>query len=912
MRRRKPKPANRAPLRPPRARAVPAPASPQVVVWTWEPARKRSRWFGDPSPLLGLPPNTFSGRYADYLERLHPQDRAAARRIFVDCLKGRQRTYANEERVVLPDGSVRWLETFGSGEYARNGRCVRMTGVVRDATERRRQQAELAELEERFEKAFDNSQEAIGISRVSDSRIVAVNRRMEQLCGLPAIEMLGRTTLELNFWARTPEIRERILGLLRRDGQIRDMEVGVTQHGSGVRTCIYSAVQIEIQGVPHVIGFLRDVTEQRNAEAQLRQAQASFAAAFTFSPDPIAISRLSDHRLVAVNDAWVRLNGYPRAQALGRTSAELGVWKPGSRAPLLEELKRAGHISYRMVTFVRADGSERQSLVSGAIIDFGGEPCAMWLGRDVSELRRAEQALVDSERRYRTLFDEAIDAIVVISPAGIILDANTVACRDAGYAREELTGQPFQKLLDPAALERYPGSIAQAFAGGAIHAEVNARRKDGGLIPVEIRAGRLPDGNVLAFVREVSDRRRAEAMLANLARGVTAELGDAFFQSLVNHLCRELPADHAFIGEVVPPARERVRTLAFCRDGAPAPNFEYPLEGSPCINGIEKRGTVVYAENVADQFPRDTGLRKLGAQGYVGTSLQNARGETIGILVALSRRAISRPAVWTSILEIFAARAAAEIERAAAERRIRELNLSLERRVAERTAELEAANRELESFSYSVSHDLRAPLRAVAGFAAMLRGQHGAALPEAGRHQLERIEANAARMGALIDDLLKLSRASMQELKRRPTDMEALARMAAHEATEHAARHVEVQIHPLPQVQGDHALLRQVWANLIGNAVKYSRGVHAPRIEIGAQRLDKAVEYYVRDNGAGFDPQHAARLFGLFQRLHSEEEFEGTGVGLALVERIVRRHGGTVSAEGAPGSGATFRFSLPT
>jgi light-regulated signal transduction histidine kinase (bacteriophytochrome) len=210
-----------------------------------------------------------------------------------------------------------------------------------------------------------------------------------------------------------------------------------------------------------------------------------------------------------------------------------------------------------------------------------------------------------------------------------------------------------------------------------------------------------------------------------------------------------------------------------------------------------------------------------------------------------------------------------------------------------------------------VSHDLRAPLRAIAGFAAMLRGQNGAALPETGRHQLERIEANAARMGALIDDLLKLSRASMQELKRRPTDMEALARMAAHEATEHAARHVEVLIHPLPQVQGDHALLRQVWANLIDNAVKYSRGTHAPRIEIGARSLDKAVEYYVRDNGAGFDPQHAARLFGLFQRLHSEEEFEGTGVGLALVERIVRRHGGTVSAEGAPGSGATFRFSLP-
>ncbi|HEX9181647.1 MAG TPA: PAS domain S-box protein [Burkholderiales bacterium] len=656
---------------------------------------------------------------------------------------------------------------------------------------------------------------------------------------------------------------------------------------------------------------IRNAAAQRRAEEGLRQARSSFAAAFNHSPDPIAISRLADHRLVAVNDSWVRLNGYPREQAIGRTSAELGVWKPDSRLPLLEELKREGHVASRLVTFTRADGGTRQSLLSGALIEFDGEPCAMWLGRDVSELHEAQEALLASEQRYRTLFDEALDGTLVVSPAGRILDVNAIACRDTGYSREEVIGQPFQMLLDPAALESYPAHMAEVFSRGRARLEANARRKDGSLMPVEIRAGRLPDGNALVFSRGISERRRAEALLANLARGVSAELGDAFFQSLVTHLCRELPADHAFIGEVVPPGQERVRTLAFCRDGAAAPSFEYQLEGSPCINGIQKRGTVVYPEEVAERFPRDEGLRRLGAQGYVGTSLQNSRGEAIGILVAMSRKPIAHHALWASILEIFAARAAAEIERAAAERRIRELNLSLERRVAERTAELEAANRELESFSYSVSHDLRAPLRAIAGFAGLLRGQHAAALPESGRHQLERIETNAARMGALIDDLLKLSRASMQELKRRPTDMEALARMAAHEATEHAARHVELVLQPLPQVQGDHALLRQVWANLIDNAVKYSRGRDAPRIEIGARRLEGAVQYYVRDNGAGFDPQLASKLFGVFQRLHSEEEFEGTGVGLALVERIVRRHGGSVSAEGVPGEGATFRFSLP-
>jgi light-regulated signal transduction histidine kinase (bacteriophytochrome) len=200
----------------------------------------------------------------------------------------------------------------------------------------------------------------------------------------------------------------------------------------------------------------------------------------------------------------------------------------------------------------------------------------------------------------------------------------------------------------------------------------------------------------------------------------------------------------------------------------------------------------------------------------------------------------------------------------------------------------------------------------VAGFSALLREQHGAALPEAGLRLLARVEANAARMGALIDDLLELSRAGKQALRRTPIDMEALAREAAREVSERAGARAELVFHHLPPAQGDRALLRQVWVNLIGNAVKYSRGSAAPRIEVGAREsAGNAVEYYVRDNGAGFDPAYASKLFGLFQRLHSDKEFEGTGVGLALVERIVRRHGGAVGADGAPGKGATFRFSLP-
>jgi light-regulated signal transduction histidine kinase (bacteriophytochrome) len=262
------------------------------------------------------------------------------------------------------------------------------------------------------------------------------------------------------------------------------------------------------------------------------------------------------------------------------------------------------------------------------------------------------------------------------------------------------------------------------------------------------------------------------------------------------------------------------------------------------------------------------------------------------------------------MLEVFAARAAAEIERARAEGQVRELAVSLERRVQERTAELEAANKELESFSYSVSHDLRAPLRAIAGFAAILREDFGGELPAEALRLFQRIEGNAERMGELIDDLLELSRAGRAGLERHPVNMRSLVDSVLRDLQRERAG-AQVEIGDLPAATGDATLLRQVWQNLIGNALKFSARAAAPRVEIGGARANGRTEYYVRDNGAGFDPRYADKLFGLFQRLHAAAEFEGTGVGLAIVQRIVHRHGGEVSAEGAPERGATFRFSLP-
>ena len=249
-------------------------------------------------------------------------------------------------------------------------------------------------------------------------------------------------------------------------------------------------------------------------------------------------------------------------------------------------------------------------------------------------------------------------------------------------------------------------------------------------------------------------------------------------------------------------------------------------------------------------------------------------------------------------------------ERKRAEALMRQTNESLEQLVGARTRELEQANRDLESYNYSVSHDLRQPLNAIAGFADLLRELPAISSGPAQDYVAE-IEANAARMETMISSLMQLAGAARAALHKVEVDLGALVGSVLHDLSSAAPIRAEVVVGELPVAQGDPALLRQVWANLIGNALKYSNGTPGARVEIRASRRDGAVECVVRDNGVGFDMQYAGRLFAAFQRLPSAAGFEGSGVGLAIVERIVRRHGGNVSAQSALGQGATFRFTLP-
>jgi signal transduction histidine kinase len=355
---------------------------------------------------------------------------------------------------------------------------------------------------------------------------------------------------------------------------------------------------------------------------------------------------------------------------------------------------------------------------------------------------------------------------------------------------------------------------------------------------------------------------------------------------------------------------DRAGKLAFHPARALRPELVDFSEAPGVARALAGRAGVERAYSGFDKEEVIAAHMPVGTYGWGVVAQQPARlaFEQKNLLLGLLRTAFALAALLLLMAVYLASRVAGERQRVKEEGAIK---ARLEGRVAERTAQLEAANRELEAFSYSIAHDLRTPLRAIDGFSRILVDEFSGALPAEAQRQIAVVRGNAQKMGRLIDDLLAFVQLTRQPLKRSAVDMQALVRTCLDELREERqSRAVAVSVAELPAAEGDAALLKRVWLNLISNALKYTRTQPDASVQIAFRTEAREIAYYISDNGVGFDMDYVDKLFGVFQRLHRSEDYEGTGVGLAIVAHIVQRHGGRVWTHAEPGRGATFYFTL--
>ncbi|PZO43418.1 MAG: hypothetical protein DCF19_05605 [Pseudanabaena frigida] len=534
-----------------------------------------------------------------------------------------------------------------------------------------------------------------------------------------------------------------------------------------------------------------------------------------------------------------------------------------------------------------------------------------------------DRQLAEKERdRLIAIIQASTDIIGMSSPDWKVLWNNAQANKIQGLAPDADVSKLNIPTYHPEwALEiiRNQG-IPAALQHGTWIGETALLTHEGIEIPVSqmIIAHKSPNGEleyISTIMRDISEAKereaalmRSEMTLQNLVAGTAAVTGDDFFPALVRHIAEALHVKYALVTELF---EEQLHPLAFWAHGAIKPHAKYFPARTPCERALQD-GEFICDRLVQQMFPEDIDLVNMQADGYLGIALQDADGNSIGNLCILDVNPLQDIQRARNLLKVFAARASAELQRKAANEALNQLNQSLENRVIQRTAQLESANKELESFSYSVSHDLRAPLRAIDGFSRILQEDYSDRLNSEGSRFLKIVRDNAKRMGELIDDLLNLSRLNRKEITRRSISVNQLIqKLLSNLESEIGDRQIDFIVADLPDCQADISLLTQVWLNLLSNAIKYTSKITNARIEIGYQVVDDETQYFIRDNGAGFDMQYADKLFGVFQRMHLEHEFEGTGIGLAIVQRIIQRHGGRIWAEAAVNQGATFYFTIP-
>jgi PAS domain S-box-containing protein len=734
----------------------------------------------------------------------------------------------------------------------------------------------------------------------ADGTIIWANQAELDLLGYTSAEYIGHSIIE--FHADRVVIDD-ILDRLLHDRPVREYEAALRCKDGTIRHVLIDSNSSWCNGeFVRTRCFTRDITERKRAEEDLQR----FNAALSHAMEGIAFLDTQGY-YVRVNQAYANMVGYTPAAMVGmdwqRTvhpedlhNVELAYGQMldlGKVEVAARGVRKDGSIFYKQLVMVTANDDQQQSI---------GHYCFM---KDITAAKQAEADLIQSEQKFRAIFDSMFQFIGMLSPDGILLEGNQTSFDAVAVDLADVIGKPFWDTPwwnSPQLRDRVKAAVATAAGGELVRFESEHSWAgktvfiDFSLKPVFDEAGQvvmlIPEG------RDITDRKRKEDILRNIALGVSAKTGAAFFEALVEYLTKALQVEYALISELLLPSQDRVSTVAGYGNGATLDRFEYALLDTPCQYTIDRQ-FYVCTEQLQQQFPNFALLSEIRAQSYMGVLLRNSAGQPFGLICVLSCQPFSETQLMTEILTIFAARAAAEIERQQSEIELQHQKQDLAR-----------SNDELQQFAYVASHDLQEPLRMITSYLELLERRYKGQLDAKADMFIAYAVDGASRMQTLINDLLNYSRVGRQARDFEAVDCEQILQHVLTDLQVTIAHNQAVITHaPLPRVHGDPSQLTQLFQNLIGNALKF-RSQESPRIDLSVKYAEDKWLFSVQDNGIGIENEYLERIFIIFQRLHSKTEYPGTGIGLAVCKKIIERHGGNLWVESQPDRGSTFYFTL--